>query len=72
MEATYGKVVVSPQFLTYKLNTQGFETGTKFTDKFRWFCLVSCCILCRQTDFVHLATCDVHRTPAAAPAVATV
>jgi hypothetical protein len=36
MAPAYGELAVSPNFLTYKLNTQGFVPGNKFTDKFRW------------------------------------
>jgi hypothetical protein len=36
MQAAYGEVTVSPQFLTYKLNAQGFVAGNRFTDKFRY------------------------------------
>ncbi|WIA14123.1 hypothetical protein OEZ85_002667 [Tetradesmus obliquus] len=32
----YGELAVNPGFLTYKLNTQGFVAGNKFTDKFRY------------------------------------
>jgi hypothetical protein len=35
LTAAYGQLTVSPNLLTYKLNTQGFVQGNMFTDKFR-------------------------------------